>query len=144
MEPMIKEDVDEDIDHRFWDVVDDMATVYKTYDQNERLVFLRRMRELANPVTTNLVEPSPRLQTRGRPKSDKKGFDASTKREPSLFEYQQSLVDSCSINEEVMVYNVSETLPSPMFEKKKQQPVILYQNTLMTYNANSFLLMHIT
>ncbi|KAL8540475.1 hypothetical protein ACS0TY_001926 [Phlomoides rotata] len=72
IEPMIKEDVDEDIDHHFWDAVDDMVAVYKTYDQNERLVFFRRMRELANPVTTNLVEPSPRLQTRGRPKSDKK------------------------------------------------------------------------
>ncbi|KAL8482904.1 hypothetical protein ACS0TY_025808 [Phlomoides rotata] len=57
--------------------------------------------ELANPVTTSMTEPPPKINTRGRPKFGKKNKqskkEASTKREPSLFEYKESVVASCSI-----------------------------------------------
>ncbi|KAL8487372.1 hypothetical protein ACS0TY_023886 [Phlomoides rotata] len=126
MEPMVKDDVIEDIDHRFSGVVDDMVEVFKSYDQSQRLIFLRHMRELVNSVTTDLVEPSSQIHTRGSPKAAKKGSDTSTKRDPNLFKYQQSLIGSCTIDNEIVVYDVSEMLPSPMFENKvhpKKQPI---------------------
>lgn len=144
MKPMVKDDVNEDIDHRFSDLVDDMAKVYKRYSQSQRLVFLRRMRELAKPVTTNHVEPSPQIHTRAHPKVAKKGPDASTKCDSSLFEYQQSVIGSCSLDEKSIVDDVSETLPSSLFEKKwhpkKQQSVIPYPNILFHYKSNILLI----
>ncbi|KAL8477281.1 hypothetical protein ACS0TY_029536 [Phlomoides rotata] len=129
LEPVVIDDVSVDIDNHFEDAVGDMAQVYKSYDQEQRLLFLRQMRELAHPGTTNLVEPKPRINTRGRPKTSKKGSDpSSTKRDPSLFEYQESMVGSCSVDEEAMMYDVSETLPSPTFSKKgkfQKQPNVM-------------------
>lgn len=144
MEPMVKDDVDEDIDRRFLEVVDDMAKVYKSYDQSQRLLFLRRIRELANPVMTNLVEPSPQIHTLGSPETTKKDSDVSTKSHPNLVEYQQSTIESCSIDDKI-VYDLSETLPSQMFEKKghpkKQAPVIPYLDFVLHYKFNVYLFM---
>ncbi|KAL8488728.1 hypothetical protein ACS0TY_024860 [Phlomoides rotata] len=130
LEPVVIDDVNVDIDNCFEDAVSDITQVYKSYDQEKRLLFFRKMRELAHPGMTNLVEPKPR-NTHGRPKTSKKGSDpSSTKCDPIQFEYQESMVGSCSMDEEVMMYDVSETLPSPMFlkkEKLQKQPAIPVQ-----------------
>ncbi|KAL8501662.1 hypothetical protein ACS0TY_020969 [Phlomoides rotata] len=89
LEPMVRDDVDEDIDNHFEDVVGDIAKSYKSYDKEQRLLVFKQMQELANLGTTNIVKPKSRIHTRGRPKTKKKWFDASsTKCDPTIFKYQ--------------------------------------------------------
>ncbi|KAL8474204.1 hypothetical protein ACS0TY_030864 [Phlomoides rotata] len=139
--PVVRDDVNIDIDNCFEDAVSDMSQVYKSYDQEKRLLFLRKMRELAHPGTTNIIEPKPWINTRGRPKTSKKGYDPSSKKcDPSLFEYQESMVGSCSVDEEVMMYDVSKTLPSPMFSKKgKLQKQPIFRKRTRSTQSTSFI-----
>ncbi|KAL8503933.1 hypothetical protein ACS0TY_022600 [Phlomoides rotata] len=129
LEPTVKDDHVKDFDNCFDDALGDMAKVYQNYSPEERLIFLKKMRELANPGTTNLVELKPKVSTRGRPKKGKKRPEASTKRDPSLFEIKESQVGTCSMPKEFTVYDVDESFSTPLFQKNgvpMKQPVFLY------------------
>ncbi|KAL8515074.1 hypothetical protein ACS0TY_013961 [Phlomoides rotata] len=102
LEPTVKDDHVKDFDNRFDNAVGDMAKVYQNYSPEERLIFLKKMRELENPGTTNLVELKPKVSTRGRPKKGKKKPEASIKRDPSLFKIKESQVGNCSVPKEKM------------------------------------------
>lgn len=89
MKPMLKDDVgDEDMDSRFEDAIKSVIRRYKSStDASQRRILLRQTVELGNPVTTSMVEPEPKISTRGRPKAkaSKTISEASTKRNPSFF-----------------------------------------------------------
>ncbi|KAL8557593.1 hypothetical protein ACS0TY_004878 [Phlomoides rotata] len=105
MEPMLKDDVDVDtggdMDSQFEVIVESLRSRYNKSEAPHKRILLRSAVELANLVTTSMTEPPPKINTRGRPKAGKKNKqskkEASTKREPSLFEYKESVVASCSI-----------------------------------------------
>lgn len=109
MEPILRNDCgdvgDEDMDNRFEDVVRVLIGRYKnTSDRSNRRILLRQTGELASPSTTTMVEPETKINVRGRPKNKKpkKNSEASTKRDPSLFEWKESMSASCTINDVVL------------------------------------------
>lgn len=81
-------------------------------------MYLRNMREISSPETTNLVEPKTKTDPCGHPKiAKKKAFEKFMKREPSLFE--QVFSPSCDSSESV-AYSANQTVPSLKFQKKEQ------------------------
>ncbi|KAL8474342.1 hypothetical protein ACS0TY_030981 [Phlomoides rotata] len=71
-----------------------------------------------------MIEPTPKINTRGRSKRVKKNVDEqSTKRDPSLFEYKESVAVSCSIQQQM--FHISETPPTLQNQQapKKQMPI---------------------
>ena len=61
--------------------------------KNTKLQILKKLKELANPETTSLLEPEVNQRTRGRPRTK---IDKSTRRDLSEFEYKLSIQDSTS------------------------------------------------
>ncbi|KAL8527766.1 hypothetical protein ACS0TY_005565 [Phlomoides rotata] len=118
MEPMLKDDVDvdtgADMDSRFELIIESLQSQYNKSEAPHKRMLLRSAVELANSVTTSMTEPPPKINTCGRPKVGKKNKqskkEASTKRDPSLFEYKESVVASCSIK--VIHKNTRSTSPN--------------------------------
>ena len=53
-------------------------------DDGSKLQLLKKLKELANPASTSLIEPEVKCNTRGRPPMK---HDTSTRRDPSMFKY---------------------------------------------------------
>ena len=62
-------------------------------DTSTKLQVLKKLREIACPQSTHLLEPEVKVKTRGRPKEK---IDTSTRRLPSNFELAASVQDSHS------------------------------------------------
>ncbi|KAH6785057.1 hypothetical protein C2S51_037512 [Perilla frutescens var. frutescens] len=85
-----------DVDNRWFETWNCANNMFAQADESERLLMLKRFREIVTPSTTSMVEPDVQTKTRGRPKVTKTKVDTSTKREKSAFEYTDSFNDSCS------------------------------------------------
>ena len=66
---------------------------FKGYDLSKKLLILNKLRELAKPETTSLIEPEVKSKVRGHPKLKTHN---STKRDPSAFKLVKSAQDSYS------------------------------------------------
>lgn len=66
---------------------------FKENNKTTKLHILKKLKELANPETTSLLEPEVNQRTRGRPRMK---IDKSTRRDPSGYEYLNSVQDSTS------------------------------------------------
>ena len=66
---------------------------FRGYDSSKKLKVLNKLREIARPETTSLIEPDVKTKVRSRPKLI---LDNSTKRDPSAFEVVESTQDSYS------------------------------------------------
>ncbi|XP_060969857.1 uncharacterized protein LOC133037065 [Cannabis sativa] len=75
---------------------------FQEVDIPTKLHLQRKLRELAEPSTTFLVEPEVKMNTRGRPPSK---FDHSTSRDPSTFEYVSAKYDKSSISSNLNTKN---------------------------------------
>ena len=71
--------------------IDLIVEQFRGYDSRKKLQILDKLRELAKPETTSLIEPASKSQCKGRPNLK---LHNSTKREPSSFEYVESAQDS--------------------------------------------------
>ncbi|KAL8511448.1 hypothetical protein ACS0TY_018015 [Phlomoides rotata] len=70
-----------------------------------------------------MIEPPPKINTRGHPKKGKKNVvEQSTKRDPSLFEYKESMAASCSIEQQM--FHISETPPTLQNQQAPKKQVI--------------------
>ncbi|XP_060960635.1 uncharacterized protein LOC133031210 [Cannabis sativa] len=75
---------------------------FQEVDIPTKLHLQRKLRELAEPSTTFLVEPEVKMNTRGRPPSK---FDHSTRRDPSAFEYVSAKYDKSFISSNLNTKN---------------------------------------
>ncbi|XP_052300876.1 PKS-NRPS hybrid synthetase cheA-like [Citrus sinensis] len=74
----------------------EMEMILKRFNNNDytgKLQILKKLKELANPASTYLIEPEAKARTRGRPSSK---ADNSTRRDPSKFEHVLSALNSHS------------------------------------------------
>ncbi|XP_060969793.1 protein FAR1-RELATED SEQUENCE 6-like [Cannabis sativa] len=75
---------------------------FQEVDIPTKLHLQRKLRELAEPSTTFLVEPEVKMNTRGRPPSK---FDHSTRQDPSAFEYVSAKYDKSFISSNLNTKN---------------------------------------
>ncbi|KAL8547339.1 hypothetical protein ACS0TY_006893 [Phlomoides rotata] len=125
MEPLLRDEVDldvvEDMYNRFDEIVESLRSQYRKFESSRKRLLLRQAVELANPVTTYMIEPPPKINTRGHlKKGKKKQVETLTKRDPSLFEYKESMVASCSI--EQPYFHISDTPPTTVLQNQQQTP----------------------
>ena len=58
---------------------------------------MKKLKELASPSSTSLIEPDVKSNTRGRSSAKKKKLDRSTTRKSSAFEYALGTIESIPI-----------------------------------------------
>ncbi|KAL8535804.1 hypothetical protein ACS0TY_011443 [Phlomoides rotata] len=117
-------DSDEEVRNRYIQIKADVDKYFDASNKAERILIVKRMREVYVPTTTPLIEPDAPIPTRGRPKAAKTKAYKSTKRNPSKFEYVESKIDSCSPSPSTSFF--SETGPTvnpPMFSKPKKEKI---------------------
>ncbi|KAH6780136.1 hypothetical protein C2S52_011373 [Perilla frutescens var. hirtella] len=85
-----------DVDNHWFETWNCANNMFAQADESERLLMLKRFREIVTSSTTSMVESDVQTKTCGRPKVTKTKADTSTKREKSAFEYTDSFNDSCS------------------------------------------------
>ena len=129
MEPSkgVAASVGDDIGAQWTEMYSNLNTVFEQATESERLLMLKRMREVVNPITTSLIESDIPIRTRSRPESTKAKHSKSTKRDPSAFELVESINDSCSPNDGIF-FDAGVTSMTPMWTthgRQKQQVIHL-------------------
>ena len=119
--------VSDDVGCRWSETVCDVNNIFSMANESEKLLMLKRLKEIANPTTTSLLEPQVNIRTRGRPRNSKAKVDKSTRRDPSRFEYVESNKDSCSPHDNIFVVShpisidpIAFTVPSRTGKQKQQ------------------------
>ncbi|XP_028081087.1 uncharacterized protein LOC114282577 [Camellia sinensis] len=79
--------------YSYWTKLDMLSTPHIEVDPDMKRFLLQKLRELAKPDCTFLIEPEVKSNPRGRPKLK---IETSTRREPSVFEIVASAQDSYS------------------------------------------------
>ncbi|KAL7111232.1 hypothetical protein ACP275_05G075400 [Erythranthe tilingii] len=90
------------------DDIDEICKLLKEKDKEQQRILIAKVREILKPEVNGLVEPSKKVVTKGRPS---KKIDKSTRRDPSAFEYQESIKGSCS-QKDSMPRNQAKNTPS--------------------------------
>ena len=70
-----------------------IAKKFRTSDEAGKIQILKKLKELASPSSTSLIEPDVKSNTRGQSSAKKKKLDRSTTREPSAFEYAVGMIE---------------------------------------------------
>lgn len=134
MNPIVVGDADvgvgNDFENRCNDCLVDIKTKFSQSTETERLLILKRLREVLNPTTTSLIEPEIPIRTRGRSRPAKAKQSKSTKRDPSAFEYVESVNDSCSPKKGV-IYDVGQSDVPPPFITMTRQKILV--NLIIIY-----------
>lgn len=79
---------------------------FKANPKNIKLELLKKLKELANPETTSILEPAVNQRPKGRPKGK---IDDSTRRDPSDFEYILSTQNSTTLSLSPAVGQIKKT-----------------------------------